>query len=79
MAGNAGEVAPLGPAAVTIHDDRDVLGQPPRVQLVQQACFFAIERSIRGLEQVRRFHGPNPEDFTGLRGSLQAGIFTPQS
>ena len=42
VAGHARQMPPLRPAAIAVHDDGDVLRQPPRVQLLQQARLFAI-------------------------------------
>jgi hypothetical protein len=45
-------MAPLGPAAVAVHDDSDVSRQAPRIELFEQARLCAIG----GLEQLGRLH-----------------------
>ena len=37
MAGDARQVPPLRPAAVAVHDDGDMLRQPARIELLEQA------------------------------------------
>ena len=73
--GHPRQVAPLRPAAVAVHDDGDMLREAPRVELLEEARLLAACR----LEQVRRLHVPNPEQFFGRRGICCPGIFTPQS
>jgi len=42
MAGYAGEMAALGPAAVAVHDDGEMLGQLLEINSVEKFCFFAV-------------------------------------
>ena len=48
MAGDARQMPPLRPAAVAVHDDGDVLGQPLRVESSRRAS-----SRLAGCEQVR--------------------------
>ena len=38
---DAGKMAFLGPAAVAVHDDGDVAGQPAEVEFFEEACLFS--------------------------------------
>jgi hypothetical protein len=42
VAGYAGEMAALGPAAVAVHDDGEMLGQLLEINSVEKFCFFAV-------------------------------------
>jgi len=53
MAGEPRQMAALRPSPVAIHDRRDVLGKPVRVQLLQKRGFFVV----RGFERFELFHG----------------------
>ena len=44
MPGHARQVPPLRPAAVAVHDDGDMAGQPLRVEAFEQASLFAAGR-----------------------------------
>ncbi len=50
VTGDAGQMPPLGPTPVTIHDDSDMVRQAPRIELVEQMRLFLIV----GFEQFRR-------------------------
>ena len=43
MSGDARHVAPLGPAAIAIHDDGNVLRQPRRIKMAIDLSLFPIE------------------------------------
>src|SRR5436309_8156425 len=43
MSGNTWHVAPFRPAPVAIHDDRDMFGEPCRIQMPVNVRFLAIE------------------------------------
>ena len=53
MAGDPRQMAALRPAAVPVHDCRDVLGKPVGIQLFEKRSFFGI----RGFERFKLFHG----------------------
>jgi len=36
-------VAAFGPAAVAVHDDRDVFGEPARIQMPVDFRFFSVQ------------------------------------
>ena len=50
------QVAALCPTAVSIHDHGDMLGEPVRIQFLEQPVFF----KGRGLERFRYFHATIP-------------------
>jgi hypothetical protein len=45
MPGNAGQVATLGPTAIAVHDDSDVMGQPLRIEAGVYLSLFAVQPS----------------------------------
>jgi hypothetical protein len=49
-------VTPLRPAAVSIHDDGNMLREPVRIQIKEQALFS----EVRGFERFRCFHATIP-------------------
>jgi hypothetical protein len=56
MTGDARQVAPLRPAAVSIHDDGYMLREPVRIQFKEQPLF----REVRRFERFRCFHATIP-------------------
>jgi hypothetical protein len=46
MAGDARQVTPLRPPAVSIHDDGNMLREPVRIQIKEQPLFI----KVRGFE-----------------------------
>jgi hypothetical protein len=45
----AGQVAALRPAAISVHDDGNMLREAVRIQIEEQALFF----QVRGFERFR--------------------------
>ena len=45
MSRNAGQVAAFGPAAIAVHDDGDVVGQPLRIEAGVNLGLFAVQPS----------------------------------
>jgi hypothetical protein len=60
MPGDSREVTPLRPASVAVHDDGDVLREPARIQISEQAFFFAAG----WFERVRCLHEIIPANST---------------
>ncbi len=56
MSGDARQVTALRPAAVSIHDDGNMLREPVRIQIEEQTLFF----KVRGFERFRCFHATIP-------------------
>jgi hypothetical protein len=53
VAGDTRQVTALGPAAVAVHNDRDVFGQAAKIDFLKKLRFFAIG----GSERLDCFHG----------------------
>jgi hypothetical protein len=45
MSRDAGQMAAFGPAAVSVHDDSDVVGQPLRIEAGVNLGLFAVQPS----------------------------------
>jgi hypothetical protein len=43
VAGNAGQMAALGPAAVAVHDDRDMSRELVRILLAEDFSLFTVQ------------------------------------
>jgi hypothetical protein len=56
MARDARQMTPLRPAAVSIHDDGNMLREAVRIQVQEQTLF----RKVRSFERFRRFHAIIP-------------------
>ena len=56
VTGHARQMAPLRPAAVSIHDDGNMLREPVRIQFKEQPLFC----KVRGFERFRCFHATIP-------------------
>jgi hypothetical protein len=78
--GHARQVPALRPAAVAIHDDRDMPRQPLRVEAFQQASLFAAGR----FKQFGWLHSfiPMSREASPTKNKMRessAGSFTTQS
>ena len=58
VSGDAREMAALGPAAVAVHDDGEVLGEALEVKFIEKVRFLAVG----GFEKFAGFHSVWLED-----------------
>ena len=73
MSGYSRQVTALRPAAVSIHNDSNMLGQPVRNQIAEQRLFFTRQ----GFERFRCFHAiipANSENGLGMRVLFRAQL-----
>src|ERR1700739_3937651 len=55
MAGNAWQVAALGPAAVAVHDDRDMFWELVRIKLAVEFSFLSVQPRRNGSRNASQY------------------------
>jgi hypothetical protein len=55
MAGNTRQVAAFGPAAVAVHDDRDMFWELVRIKLAVEFSFLSVQPRRNGSQNASQY------------------------